>query len=92
MREVEKVVEKEKIKEQEKEITASDPLLEYFKNAYKILNDNFILEKEKHEAGLENFKKQYKIDTLTDETDKDKYQKFKNFILVDLTTLFLLEF
>ena len=47
MNKIEKVVEKEKIKEQEKEITSSNPLLEYFKNADKILNDNFILEKEK---------------------------------------------
>ena len=56
MSEIEKVVEKEKIKEQEKEITLSDPLLEYFKNADKILNDNFILKKEKSEAELKNFK------------------------------------
>ena len=55
MREIKKVVEKEKIKEQEKDIIPSDPLLEYFKNAGEILNDNFILEKEKNKAGLENF-------------------------------------
>ena len=47
MSEIEKVVEKEKIKEQEKEIIPSDPLLEYFKNADKLLNDNFILAKKK---------------------------------------------
>ena len=70
MREKEKVIEKEKTKEQEKEITPSDPLLEYFKNADGILYDNFILEKEKNEAELENFKKQYQIDTLTDEIDQ----------------------
>ena len=45
-------------------------MLEHFKNADEILNDNFILEKEKHEAELENFKKQYQIDTLTDEIDQ----------------------
>ena len=45
-------------------------MLEYFKNADEILNDNFILEKEKNEAELENFKKQYQIDTLTDEIDQ----------------------
>ena len=66
MSEIEKVIEKEKTKEQEKEITPSDPLLEYFKTGDEILNDNFILEKEKSEAELENFKKQYQIDTLTD--------------------------
>ena len=59
MSEIEKVIEKEKTKEQEKKITPSDPLLEYFKNAHEILNDNFILEREKNEAELENFKKQY---------------------------------
>ena len=61
MSEIEKVIEKEKTKEQEKEITPSDPLLQYFKNADEILSNNFILEKEK------NFKKQYQIDTLIDE-------------------------
>ena len=70
MSEIEKVIEKEKTKEQEKEITPSEPLLEYFKNADEILNDNFILEKEKNEAELENFKKQYQIETLTDEIDQ----------------------
>ena len=67
MSEIEKVIEKEKTKEQEKEITPSDPLLEYFKNADEILSNNFIVKKEKNEAELENFKKQYQIDTLTDE-------------------------
>ena len=43
MSEIEKVIEKEKTKEQEKEITPSDPLLEYFRNADEILSDNFIL-------------------------------------------------
>ena len=62
MSKIERVAEKEKAKEQEKEITLSDPLLEYFKNADEILNNNFILEKEKNEAELENFKKQYQID------------------------------
>ena len=70
MSKIERVAEKEKAKEQEKEITLSDPLLEYFKNADEILNNNFILEKEKNEAELENFKKQYQIDTLTDEIDQ----------------------
>ena len=69
MSEIEKVVEKEKTKEQEKEITPNDTLLEYFKNADQILNDNFILEKEKNEVELDNFKKQYQIDTLTDEIE-----------------------
>ena len=65
MSETEKVIEKEKTKEQEKKITPSDPLLEYFKNADEILNENFVLEKEKNEAELENLKNQYQIDTLT---------------------------
>ena len=70
MSEIEKVIENEKTKEQEKEITPSDPLLEYSKNVDEILSDNFILEKEKNEAELENFKKQYQIDTLTNEIDQ----------------------
>ena len=96
MSEIEKVIEKEKTKEQENEITPSDPLLEYFKNADEILNDNFILEKEKNEAELENFKKQYQIDTLTDKIDQGRIPEilefyfifFLLFILVVLTTLF----
>ena len=56
MNEIEKVIEKEKTKEQEKEITPSDPLIEYLKHADEILSDNFILEKEKNEAEIENFK------------------------------------
>ena len=55
MNDIEKVIEKEKTKEQEKEITPSEPLLEYFKNTDEILSDNFILEKEKNEGELENF-------------------------------------
>ena len=70
MSEIENVIEKEKTKEQEKEITPSDSLLEHFKNADEILNDSFILEKEKNEAELENLKKQYQIDMLIDEIDQ----------------------
>ena len=79
MSEIEKVFEKEKIKEKEKEITPSDPLLEYFQNVDEILNDNFILEKEKDEAELENFKKQYEIDTLTDQIDQGDVPEIFNF-------------
>ena len=45
-------------------------MLEYFKSADEILNDNFISEKEKNEAELENVKKQFQIDTLTEEIDQ----------------------
>ena len=79
MSEIEKVIEKEKIKEQEKEITPSDPLLEYFKNADEILNNNFILEKEKNEAELKNKKKQNQIDTLIDEIDQGHVQEILEF-------------
>ena len=79
MSEIKKIIKKEKTKEQEKEITPSDPLLEYFKNADVILNDNFKLEKEKHEAELENFKKQYQIDTLTDEIDQGHISEISEF-------------
>ena len=79
MSKIERVVEKEKIKEQEKEIIPSDPLLEYFKNADELLNDNFILEKENNEAELENFKKQYQIDTLTDKIDQGRVPEILDF-------------
>ena len=79
MSEIEKVIEKEKTKEQEKEITPSDPLLEYFKNADEILSDNFILEKEKNEAELESFKNEYQIDTLTDEIDQGQIPEILEF-------------
>ena len=79
MNEIEKVTEKEKTEEREKEITHSGPLLEYFKNADEILNDNFILEKEKNEAELENFKKQYQIDKLTDEIDQGRIPEILDF-------------
>ena len=54
-------------------------MLEYFKNADEILNDNFILEKEKNKVELENFKKQYQIDTLTDEIDQGHIQEILEF-------------
>ena len=88
MSEIEKVIEKEKTKEQENEITPSDPLLEYFKNADEILNDNFILEKEKNEAELENFKKQYQIDTLTDKIDQGRIPEILEFYFIFFYYLF----
>ena len=60
MSEIEKVIEKEKTKEQEKEITPSDPLLEYFKKADQILSDHFILEKEKMKLSLKILKNNIK--------------------------------
>ena len=77
MSEIERVVEKEKTKETE--ITPSEPLLEYFKNADQILNDDFILQNEKDAADLENFKKQYQIDTLTDEIDQGRIPEILEF-------------
>ena len=81
MSEIEKVIEKEKTKEQEKEITPSDPFATVFGNADEILNDNVILEKEKNKAELENFKKQYQIDTLTDEIDQGHIPEILEFLL-----------
>ena len=83
MSEIEKLIEKEKTEEQEKEITPSDPLLQYFKNADEILNHNFILEREKNEAELEDFKKQYQIDTLTDEIDQGHIPEILEFYFGD---------
>ena len=54
-------------------------MLEYFKNADEILNDNFVLEKEKNESELENFKKQYQVDTLTDEIDQGHIPEILDF-------------
>ena len=73
---------KKNTKEQEKEITPSDTLLECFKNTDEILNDNFILEKEKNEAELEYFKKQYQTDTLTDEIDQGHVPEILEFYFV----------
>ena len=55
MSEFERVVEKEKVKEEIEQITPSDPSLEYFNNVDQILNSNFILQKEKDEHDLKKF-------------------------------------
>ena len=67
-------------------------MLEYFKNADEILNDNFILEKEKNEAEPENFKKQYQIDMLTDEIDQGHVPEILDFCFGRPDHSFLLEF
>ena len=79
MSESERVVEKAKHKELVEQITPSDPLLEYFKNADKTLQTDIILQKEKDKAGLEDFKKEYQIDILTDQIDQRKVQEILEF-------------
>ena len=54
MSKIEKVVEKEKIDEEQKEISPSDDLLEYFKNADQILSTDF--EKRKKKKTMPNLK------------------------------------
>ena len=65
-------MEKAKQEEEIEQITPNDPLLEYFNNAYQILNSTFILQKEKEKSDFENFKQEYQIDNLTDEIDQGK--------------------
>ena len=73
------MVEKEKVKEEIEQITPSNPLLEYFNNADQILNSNFILQKEKDEHDLKNFKEEYQLYTLTDEIDQGKILEILEF-------------
>ena len=68
MSEIEKVIEKKKTENEQ--IIPDDPLLEYFNKADKILDINYQLQKEKEEAELENFKKEYNLDKLADELDQ----------------------
>ena len=53
--------------------------MEYFNNEDKILNTSFILQKEKNEAELENFKREYKIDTLIDKIDQGRVPEILEF-------------
>ena len=68
MFEIEKIIEKKKTDNEQ--IIPDDPLLEYFNKAGKVLDINHQLQKEKEEAGLENFKKEYNLDKLADELDQ----------------------
>ena len=70
------VVEKAKHEEEVKKITSADPLLEYFNRADEILRPDFIWQKEQEKEELENFKKEYQIDTLTDQIDSGECLKF----------------
>ena len=54
-------------------------MLEYFNNTDKILSTYFVLEKEKNDAKLENFKKEYSIDTLTDEIVQGRVPEISDF-------------
>ena len=66
MNEIECVVEKPKHKEEVEQIIPSDPLLAYFGKTDEILKTDFVLQKEKEKGDIENFKKQYQVDTLTE--------------------------
>ena len=89
MSESERVVEKAKHKEVVEQITPSDPLLEYFKNADETLKTDFILQKEKDKADLEDFKKEYQIDSLTDQIDQRKVQEILEFYFGGKNNFFL---
>ena len=67
MSEIERVIEKEKNKREE--VIPDDPSLEYFDKATDVLDFNYELQKEQNERKLEQFKRNYNLDKLVDETD-----------------------
>ena len=72
MSKIESVVEKARHEEEVEQKIPGDPLLEYFGKADENLKTDFVLQKEKEKADIENFKKEYEIDTLTEQIDQGK--------------------
>ena len=64
MSEIERVVEKAKQEEEVEKFTPADILLQYFNKADEILKTDFVWLKEQEKTELENFKKEYEINTL----------------------------
>ena len=79
MSEIERAIEKEK--EGTKEVIPDDPLLEYLRGVNQILDINYQLQKGKEELELENVKKEYGINKLTDELDHGKIPEVLEFWL-----------
>ena len=79
MSEIERVAEKAKHEEEVEQITPADPLLEYFNTADEILKTDFIRQKEQEKEELENFKKEYQINTLTDQIDSGENPEILEF-------------
>ena len=80
MSKAEKVVAKEK-KEREG-VIADNPLLEYLDKAAKVLDFEFELEKAEKKSELEQFKKDYNLDKLVEETDSGKVPEQLEFYFV----------
>ena len=91
MSEIERVVEKAKHKEEVEQIIPSDPLLEYFQKADEILKTDFVLQKDREKAVLEDFRKEYQIDTLTDQIDQGQIPEILEFYLVEKIIFFYRE-
>ena len=79
MSEIERVVEKAKHEEEVEQINPADPLLEYFQRADEILKTDFVWQKEQEKSEIEAFKKEYQVDTLTDQIDQGQVPKILEF-------------
>ena len=79
MSEIERVVEKAKEEEEVEKIRPADPLLEYFNKANDILTSDFVWQKEHENVELENFKKEYQINTLPDQINKGQVTEVLEF-------------
>ena len=79
MSEIEYAVEKANHKVEVENITPADPFLEYFNKADKILKPDFVWQKENEKTEIENFKKEYEIDMLTDQVDKGQISETLEF-------------
>ena len=70
MSEIERVIEKAKHEEEVEQINPADLLLEYFQKADEILMNDFVWQKEQEKSETEAVKKEYQVDTLTDQIDR----------------------
>ena len=61
------------------QINPADPLLEYFNKADEILKTDFVWQKEQEKSKMEDFKKEYQVDTLTDQIDQGQVPKILEF-------------
>ena len=61
------------------QVTLADPLLEYFQKADEILKTDFVWQKEQEKSEIEAIKKEYQVDTLTDQIDQGQVPKILQF-------------
>ena len=73
------LLKKAKHEEELEKINLSDPLLKYFNRADEILKTDLVWQKEQEKKELENFKKEYQIDMLTDQIDSDRVTEILEF-------------